>query len=198
MANSPEIDSFLTESLGIPPNFFITLPRNDDWSFIIKLHAVIESTLIHLLTSRFQDERLRGVFVEMDNNDIKRGRLAFVRALDLLPSHSRTFIVNLGTLRNLVAHSIRHVGFEINSDLNKDVKKNLRDSMLKMHGDTISIRKPQSTQPTEVKSSQYIDDDFKLAILRGVISILTLVLDADLARKGIIGQSHQIDYRLIP
>lgn len=66
----------------------------DDWSFIIKLHALMEAAIAYLLTQHFDDDRLSGVFEYLELSDAGKGKIAFVKELELLPSECRRIFEN--------------------------------------------------------------------------------------------------------
>lgn len=113
----------LERDLGLPDGFLEDLPKSDDWSFIIRTHALMEASVSYLLTHHFGDERLGNVFDFMELSDKRRGKIALVSALDLLPLELRRFLSKLSELRNSLAHDVKQVGFDLRSyvqGLNKD------------------------------------------------------------------------------
>src|SRR5208283_2682599 len=89
----------LETKLNLEKGFFFKITDEDDWSFIIKLHALIEAAVSHLLTDVLGREELSDVFAELEMSNKKRGKLAFVRALNLLDEDDRRFISKLSELR---------------------------------------------------------------------------------------------------
>ena len=71
-------DKWLRESIGFPGDLFLDLLETDDWTFVIKLHALVEAGLNHLLTSHFKRPELEDVFSGMENSNTKSGKLAFI------------------------------------------------------------------------------------------------------------------------
>ena len=184
MAISKLMSGFLQNSLGVPSNFFVNLARDDDWSFIIKLNAVIEAAFIHLLVSHFADERLREVILALDNGDKSRGRLAFVSALDLIPSECRDFVVQLGRIRNPLAHGIRHVEFNIKKDMDKERRKNLKKAILGMF-DSLDVEiKLKTGEKRKVNAKDIIDENLRTMMQWAVLGVLAHVLNRDLERNG--------------
>jgi hypothetical protein len=47
--NLEELVHGLEKDLGVPADFFFTLHKEDDWSFVIKLHALFKGTVSHML-----------------------------------------------------------------------------------------------------------------------------------------------------
>jgi hypothetical protein len=117
------IASSLEKDLGLPDGFLQSLRKSDDWSFIIKVHALMEASVSHLLVHHFGDERLSRVFEFMELSDKRRGKIAIVSALELLPDLVRRFLAKLSELRNSVVHNVNQVGFKLPDyvrGLNKD------------------------------------------------------------------------------
>jgi hypothetical protein len=96
--------------LGIPPGFLESLlTTGDDWTFIIKVHALLQAALTHLLVATVGDNALqdrseslpmtRGLALAVEHRVLDPGRAAFLRAL--------------GRLRNAFVHDIRSVSLRI-------------------------------------------------------------------------------------
>ena len=103
----------IEKELGLPKNFLQELWREDDWSFIIKLHALMEAAVSYLLVHHFGDERLSQVFDFMELSDKRKGKMAFVSELELLPIECRRFISKLSEIRNDLVHNITQVTFDL-------------------------------------------------------------------------------------
>ena len=116
--------------LGLPKGFVARLHEEDDWSFVIKLHALVEAATSHLL-SEVVDSRLDDVFSFLELSNKRTGKLAFIGALDLLSKPIRRYISALSELRNVLVHNVRNVGFEFDSyiaSLNKEQRRNFVSS----------------------------------------------------------------------
>ena len=96
------------DTLGLPDSFTNSLrDEPDDWTFVIKLHAMIETALNHLLIARFKKAELpelETVVPELANSDPKRGKIAFIKRLKLLPDEFCNFIQQFSELRNTMVH----------------------------------------------------------------------------------------------
>jgi hypothetical protein len=103
----------LETELGLPSGFLERLKTEDDWSFIIKVHAVIEAAVSHLLCSALGKDTLADVFSHLDLSDKRRGKMAFAAALDLLEKPDRRFVRSLSELRNALVHDVTNVGFSL-------------------------------------------------------------------------------------
>ena len=113
----------LEKDLGLPEGFLEGLRKEDDWSFVIKIHALMEASVSYLLLQHFGDERLGAIFDFLELSDKRKGKIAFVSALDLLPVECRRFLSKLSEIRNSLVHNIKNVGFALSAyvqGLNKD------------------------------------------------------------------------------
>ena len=104
----------LEAKLGIKPGFFESLDDEDenDWSFVIKLHSLIEASVSHLLTEQLRRPELSELFSRLDISNKKTGKAAFVEALALLDKPERRFMSSLSELRNKLVHDVRNVTFD--------------------------------------------------------------------------------------
>jgi len=122
-----DFKAWLASDLGIPDRFLQTLKEDDDWTYIIKLHALIEAALNHLLAFHFRALPLAKVFSNLDTSNKRCGKVAFVRALGLLPEDACKFISLLSEIRNFLVHDARKFVFSIDDyfcSLDKHQRKN--------------------------------------------------------------------------
>jgi hypothetical protein len=103
----------LEEELGLPGGFLERLRDEDDWSFIIKAHALIESAVSHLVCIALGKPILAEVLSHLELSDKRRGKMAFASALGLVEKPDRRFINSLSELRNTLVHDVRNVGFSL-------------------------------------------------------------------------------------
>ena len=115
--NLAELVPLLEERIGVAPGFFDRLDTEDDsdWAFVIKLHALIEAAISHLLATELRREQLEKVFSRLDISNKHTGKAAFVEALELLDRPARTFMHSLSTLRNSLVHDVKNVDFELDA-----------------------------------------------------------------------------------
>ena len=125
--NLAELVPLLEERIGVKPGFFDRLDSDDDtdWAFIIKLHALVEAAISHLLATELRREELQRVFSRIDLSNKYTGKAAFVEALDLLDKPARTFMHSLSTLRNSLVHDVKNVDFDLDQHVSvmNDQKK---------------------------------------------------------------------------
>jgi hypothetical protein len=117
----------LEKELNLPEGFYNKLSEDDDWSFIIKLHSLIEAAVTHTLIIALGDNRLEGVIAALQLGHKKTGKLAFVVALDLLHELSVKLIIKLSDLRNILVHKISNVQFNLEEYVNNLNKAQLNE-----------------------------------------------------------------------
>lgn len=127
-----ELVPLLEQKLGLNPGFFESLDRDDenDWSFVIKIHALVEAAISHLLTDHLQRPELHDLFSRLDMSNKTTGKAAFVKALGLLDEPERRFISSLSELRNKLVHDVRNVNFDFVAYV-EDMPAKDRDTFLK-------------------------------------------------------------------
>lgn len=112
-AEHAKFRAWLNETIGISEAFHAGLRNDDDWTFVIKLHAMIEAGLNHLLNHHFDNPRRAPTFARLETSDKRTGKIAFVQACELLPDSSVRFIRAISEVRNLLVHDVRNFGFDL-------------------------------------------------------------------------------------
>lgn len=154
----------LENELNLPIDFLEQLTITDDWSFIIKLHSLMEAAITYLLVHHFNDDRLKKVFDKLDFNQNCR----FVSELNLLPKECRNFLAKLSSMRNIAAHDITNVTF------------NLKAHVLEMDGQQFKEYKKNfvsldlSKIDLKNREKEWVAENAKKLILR--YSVITLEL----------------------
>lgn len=103
----------LEEKVGAPEGFFGKLLGEDDWSFIIKLHALFEAACTHLLLYHFGEPALADVIGRLELSGKSTGKIEFLGRLQLLGKEKRRFIASLSELRNSLVHDVRNAEFKL-------------------------------------------------------------------------------------
>lgn len=103
----------IEKALGLQPGFLENLHSQDDWSFIVKAHALVEAAISHLLCRALGRDELADVFANMELSGKTSGKIAFVKALSLLEEPDRRFINSLSELRNHLVHNVLKVQFDL-------------------------------------------------------------------------------------
>jgi hypothetical protein len=67
MASSVLSDvSAFEQKLGLPESFYTDLLKNDDWSFVVKLNALVEAACTHALSMRLHAPELEEALANLD------------------------------------------------------------------------------------------------------------------------------------
>ncbi len=98
----------LQDKLHLPIDFFKRLLQEDDWSFIIKLHALIEAACTDILLHHFDEPSLRNIITRLELSNKTFGKLAFIKELELLGETSRRYISALSEWRNSFVHNVQN------------------------------------------------------------------------------------------
>lgn len=156
--------------LGLPASFMLEIySGKDDWSFIIKLHALIESVTTYLLTAHFEEDSLRDVFANLELSNKKSGKLAFAKALELLSDDARRFVSCLSEVRNSLVHGIQNITFKLNATHTGDLKKRVEGLLRAIE----PFWKPElEFSGKKVKRASFISENRRLTIWIGAIRII--------------------------
>lgn len=129
----------LEKAIGLPTGFYENLVHaNDDWSFVLKLHALMEASLTMLLTERIGSGSLPDssdltkalARLEMSRTDVGKVQLAFT--LGLISKRYRRFLYFLSDLRNDFVHDIKNVNLTLQDHVapfNQDQRRAFADKL---------------------------------------------------------------------
>ena len=105
----------IEERIGLRSGYLNELLREDDWSFVIKLHAYFETCLTHAICAVLGRTELEEVIGRLDTSNNQSGKLAFARQLEILNKPERRFVATLSQLRNDLVHDASAVDFTFDS-----------------------------------------------------------------------------------
>ena len=98
----------------------------DDWSFVIKSHAMIETILSEYLTAKTGNKHLNKIFKRLDLGNREFGKLEFAKAYGIFSNSQITFIRKYSTLRNQLVHDVENLKFTFGDYLSKLNKQDLK------------------------------------------------------------------------
>lgn len=128
-----EAAEYLEGDLGLPHGFFFNLMKEDDWSFLVKLQALVETACTYLLVNALAQPSLEDALSRLEVADSKKGKLALIKGLGLLEEKDRKFIKELAEIRNVLVHNVRNVQFSLGDylkRLNSNKASNLMDAVM--------------------------------------------------------------------
>jgi len=190
----------LERDLGLPLDFFPALEHEDDWSFVIKRHALLEAALARLLTQQTGRDSLLSVFARLDMSDTKRGKLAFAATLDAIPKADQKFIRKLSELRNTLIHDISNVTFSL-ADRVASMDKNQLKSFAETYAHTMADSCPYGGDV--ISKLDFVKKEPKVSILGGAMNLLaTLQFNRELAelaeeRRDLHAQYGEVFQKLL-
>jgi len=115
--------------LELPNGFSKAFLKLEDWTFVVKGWAYVESILELLVWSKIDHMPLefRKVISRIESGNMKTGKLAFAKALELIGPKEWKYLQSFCELRNRVAHGISDIQFDfigfISSQEDKDKKE---------------------------------------------------------------------------
>ncbi len=112
----------LEDRLEVKSGFFKgLLKEKNDWSFIIKIHSLVETAISHYIAVKI-NKKLETVFQRLPLSTATGSKLDFLKALGLLENR-RGFIVLLSRIRNHYVHVVSNVSlrFEDYLDSNAEI-----------------------------------------------------------------------------
>lgn len=108
--NLIEINQILHElerEADLPPGFCTQLLlENDDWSFVVKLHALCETAITQTVLKTLERPEIDDTVARL----FMKTKIVLAVDLKILSKDSANFLGALGFLRNRLAHDVRQVG----------------------------------------------------------------------------------------
>lgn len=124
--------SSLELALKIKPGFFWRLSQSgDDWSFLIKIHTLLEMSIGHLIQQRISVPELDQIIEKVPMNGGAASKLKIASALSLLDKDTEKFITALSSLRNKAAHQIDAVNFTMDDFIHNIEESEIKNLFLK-------------------------------------------------------------------
>jgi hypothetical protein len=164
------LGTWMEESLGVHESFLSTIHTDDDWTFILKIHAIVEAGLNQMILNHFAEPRISRIITKLQIGNSGTGKLAFAKALDLIPLESREFISVLSDIRNFCIHDVKNFDFDLKSYV-KSLPLGKLDEFLR----TATFSMLRSLEIPDFSITEYqqtITDNPRLGILSAGIGFL--------------------------
>lgn len=120
----------MTDELADKTEFMLSLLNSDDWSMIIKAHALIETIVTELIIAQTEEEKLKPLIERLPLSDNQIGKLKIAKDYNLLTNEQCTFVRRFSELRNMIVHKFENVNFNIKNHI-ESFDKNQKKSWLK-------------------------------------------------------------------
>jgi DNA-binding MltR family transcriptional regulator len=185
--------SSLEVKLQIRNGFFDDLFQEDDWSFIIKSHAIIEAAVSTLLTRYLGKEELIDVFARIELSNKSFGKIQFLKCLNILEKEERRFISSLSELRNKLVHNIQEIDFSFSSYIN-GLKKEQKQNFINNFGYCFLVENKNGER--KVDKQDHILSNPKKTIwlsLKYILANLSMQIDTSIYRKDTEMHRNEIE-----
>lgn len=179
--------------LGIRSGFINELIRENDWSFVIKLHAFFEACLTHAICTSLGKPELEDVIARLDTANARTGKIAFVKKLNLLGKPQRRFIVSLSELRNNLVHNVRSTDFDFRTYIDSLPESDCYQFCVALSLD--ELLEPLS-EPGELRIITFVHDAPKFGITHAALLVLA-DLHLQLAEGDLRKQYETIGEKLV-
>jgi hypothetical protein len=129
----------IEEQYGLPRDFIPSLLEETDWSFLVKLHALLEAVVSDSL-SQAVDPRLERNFRRLSVSG-PAGKVQFAESLGLIESSHAQFLGRLSALRNSAVHDIRRISLNLKAffdDMRESERRQLTDSIVALFDPSIA------------------------------------------------------------
>lgn len=142
----------LAKILGLRDDFLIDLFFDpNDWSFVVKAHALLESVICTLLAMHLRKQELEAVFAEEVE---MKARIEVTKALGITTSADRKAMLALGRLRNKLVHNAKDTSFTFEEFFkNKDQRKNFSETFGHGWSDPVGGTEPPVSRPDYVTAN---------------------------------------------
>lgn len=171
--------------LGLPAGFYSKLLQEDDWSFVIKLNALVEAACSDALAARLHAPELAACLATLDLGHRKHGKVALLRTLGAITKEQAAALQLLYELRNKLAHNVSELGFSFQAYVTAMDKQQLASFVQRAgHG----IQAGPNGEPVEV----FVSDNPKLSVWLTVAEALAcLHLEHDVAELRLFRMALQ-------
>jgi len=177
------IDQF-EQGLGLPKNFYHDLIKQDDWSFVIKTHALLEALLTQVISITVGKPELDKILGKLTFANTSTGKLAFAKELALIGDIDMNYLRTLTKIRNNFVHNISSVANSLESEISK-LSLSEKLSIIKMTN-------PDWTPEKETTFKIFLDGAPKQVISWATLGVLSNVL-AEKGKKELEREKASID-----
>lgn len=164
------------DKLGVPKGFFVKLFEEDDWSFVIKLHALFEAAANYILVRKLGVPEIEESINYLEFSGARIGKTKLLMEMGVISKRQFTFTNKLSALRNQLVHRISNVNFSF-SEYIGDMDSNQRKEFVKTFGYGVLETIPLKSGP--ISRDQYAIDSPKNTIFISASDALACLLLED-------------------
>lgn len=127
-----EVHNWMIKDMHMKKGFLEQLETQDDWSFVIKSHALIEAAVTNMIVEKLGESGLLEFVQRLPLSDNRTGKVTVAMKLELLEAGHRKFIKWFSELRNSLVHNFDSLNFTFPShidSLTSDERKKWRETI---------------------------------------------------------------------
>lgn len=117
--------------LKLKLDFLLSIGNDNDWSFIIKSHALIEAVITELIISRIEEIEMKPIIERMPLHDDQVSKMRIVKIYGLMTDDQIKFVKKLSEIRNDIVHKFDNIDFTFTNYISQ-LDKNQRKSWTKL------------------------------------------------------------------
>ena len=181
----------LEKELGLPKDWVITVAGEDDWSFVIKAHALLEAAANNAIVSQLQRNELSDVVARLEFSGTKTGKVHILTKLGILDSECKRFCSKLSEIRNLFVHNVKNVENSLDKFIEslpeneiKGMEKAFCWNVLDWEGFDWSKISGEDAQLFFSLASSSWEKSKKLAVWFGVLYVIKKLNSSGLSQSG--------------
>lgn len=126
-----DVTKIISEELLEKHDFLTKLLLDDDWSFVIKSHSLIESLATELIINTIDEKELKKIIERMPLHGNDVSKMKIITTYNILTKEEKDFITNLTQIRNSIVHKYENINFSFEiylKGLDKNQKRKWRDN----------------------------------------------------------------------
>lgn len=113
--------------------FLLKLLLDDDWSFVIKSHSLIESLVTELIINEIDEVELKKLIERMPLHNETVSKMEIAKIYNIFSIEERGFIISLTEIRNKIVHKYENINFSFETHINELIDKNKRKRWREIH-----------------------------------------------------------------
>ena len=114
-------------------DFLFELLNDNDWSFVIKAHALLETIITELIVCKIEETKLKPLIDKIPLHDTQVSKIKILKTYDLITKEQETFIKTLSEIRNMIVHKFENINFSFSeyvAGLDKNQKKSWKNKIV--------------------------------------------------------------------
>jgi len=156
----------ITTRFGLPNGFLLALHAEDDWSFTIKLGALLETTVLHCLVARLEQVGLAGHLKRLPHGT----RIRIAQSTGSIPAELLPGLAHLAELRNYLVHDIGRITFSLGEYYSRTGNGAKFESLIVFNKDEEVMALPDGTI---ANYWEVLRENHKLAMIRFAVALLS-------------------------